>query len=153
MEKIYQKGANVFMNHFLRLRRLLSVCVVSGILLPWIGCGGAGSPPASIPAPVSSLMTISAPDPTGAVTINGAAGSVQPGANVQAKNITQAGPFTRWENPFLRNAYAQTFEAQVTADDQGAFTNLRVDGATGDHIGIRQEVGGDFSPVTELIVP
>src|SRR5262245_39168738 len=135
------------------LRRFLGVFIAAAVLVPWLGCGGAGSPPASIPAPVSSLMTISAPDPTGAVTINGAPGSVQPGATVQAKNITQAGPFTRWENPFLRNAYAQIFEAQVIADDQGAFTNLRVDGASGDQIGIRQEVGGEFSPVTTLTVP
>src|SRR5262245_28306680 len=115
---------------------------------------GSGAPPASIPAPVASFMTISPPDPVnGAVTINGAPGTVNPGATVQAKNITQAGPFTRWENPLLRKAFAQIFQAEVIADDQGAFTNLQVDGATGDRIGIRQEVGGEFSAVTELIVP
>src|SRR4029434_658312 len=119
------------------------------------GCGGgAGAPPASIPAPVASFMTISPPDPVnGAVTINGGPNTVLPGATVQAKNITQAGPFTQWENPLIRKAFAQIFQAEVIADDQGAFTNLQVDGIPGDRIGVRQEVGGEFSAVTELIVP
>ncbi len=117
------------------------------------GCGGGAAPPASIPAPVASFMTISPPDPNGAVTINGGPNTVLPGATVQAKNITQAGPFTRWENPLIRKAFAQIFQAEVIADDQGAFTNLQVDGIPGDRIGVRQEVGGEFSAVTELIVP
>ncbi len=139
-------------------RRLhLWLLALSALLIcPLLGCG-AGAPPASIPAPFSSLLSISPPDPTGAITISGAAGSVEPNANVQAQNISQAGPFTflkKWKDWLIRSAYAQLiFFAEVPADNQGAFNNLRVDGASGDIIGVRQEVGGEFSPDTQLTVP
>lgn len=120
--------------------------------LTWAGCGGGGAPPASIPAPVTQLMTISEPGPTGAVSIVGAPGAAQPGANVQAQNVNQVGPFTWLKELLLRSAHAQTFFVEVTADNQGAF-NLLIDGATGDRIDIRQEVNGDFSPAVSLTVP
>ena len=117
----------------------------------WLGCGG-GTPPASIPAPVTQLMTISPPGPTGAISISGQPGAVQPNALVQARNVDQVGPFTWLRELLLRSAHAQTFQTEVFADDQGAF-NLLIDGASGDTIEIRQEVNGDVSPAVALTVP
>jgi len=116
------------------------------------GCGGVGSPPASIPAPVSQLIALSPPGPTGAVGITGDVGSVEPGATVQARNVTQAGPFTRLLNWLIRKAYAQIFEDSTVADDEGAFF-LLIDAESGDTIAIRQIVGGEVSPETDKIVP
>ncbi len=132
---------------------LLSVLVLlSSAALFGSGCGGGGAPPASIPAPVTQLMTISEPGPTGAVSITGAPGAVQPNANVQAQNVDQVGPFTWLKELLIRSAHAQTFFVEVPADNQGAF-NLLIDGAGGDRIDIRQEVNGEFSPAVTLIVP
>ena len=122
------------------------------VLLLLVACGGGGAPPASIPAPVSQKLSISPPSPTGAVTITGEPGAVQPGALVQAKNVNQVGPFLTVMNWLIRSAQAQTFETETFADDLGAFT-LLIDGASGDQIDIRQEVGGEFSPPVSLIVP
>lgn len=116
------------------------------------GCGGAGTPPASIPAPVTQLMTISEPGPTGAVQIIGAPGAAQPNATVQARNVNQLGPFTWLKELLLRSAHAQTFETETVADAQGAFSIL-IDGASGDQIDIRQELNGEFSAAVSLTVP
>ncbi|HKY64400.1 MAG TPA: hypothetical protein VJR29_13395 [bacterium] len=115
-------------------------------------CGGAGTPPASIPAPVTQLMTITEPGPTGAVQITGAPGAAQPNATVQARNVNQLGPFTWLKELLLRSAHAQTFETETIADAQGAF-NLLIDGASGDRIDIRQELNGEFSNAVSLTVP
>src|SRR5262245_43644476 len=117
------------------------------------GCGGSGasSPPASIPAPVSSLITLTTPDPTGLIIVTGQDNSVEPNALVLAANLSQGGTVFRWQDLFIRNAYAQTFEASTNADANGAFS-LFIDGSTGDQIGLRQEVGGVQSGVTTLIV-
>jgi hypothetical protein len=117
-----------------------------------VACGGGGAPPASIPAPVSQKLSISPPDPNGAITITGEPGAVQPGARVQAKNVTQVGPFFIVRGWLIRSALAQTFETETFADDLGAFT-LLIDGASGDQIDVRQEVGGEFSPAVSLTVP
>ena len=117
-----------------------------------IACGGGGAPPASIPAPVTQLMTISSPGPTGAITIQGQDGAALPNANVQARNVDQVGPFTWLKQLLIRNAHAQTFITEVPADNQGAFI-LQIDGASGDRIDIRQELNGDFSPEVSLTVP
>ncbi len=138
--------------------RYLKISIFS-LLLALAGCAAA-SPPASIPAPVSSLLAISPPGPTGAIDITGAPGAVLPDATVQAQNFSAIGPFT-FRNPrknglpLVKSAYAQAqqiFFVEVTADGQGAF-NLRIDGQSGDIIGVRQEVNGDFSPETQLTVP
>ena len=121
------------------MKRILILSVFFAFL--GIGCG-AGAPPASIPAPVSSLLAISPPGPTGAVSVTGAPGSVEPFANVQAQNTTQVGPFTLlqpwWERlGLLKNAHAQTtFFVETQADDQGGFS-LLIDGQSGDTIAVR----------------
>lgn len=117
------------------------------------GCSsGASSPPASIPAPVSSLITLTEPDQTGLIVVTGDAGSVEPGAMVLAANLTQGGVVFRWEDLLIRSAHAQVIQATATADDQGRFS-LNIDGASGDQIGLRQQVGAEQSDVTVLDVP
>lgn len=117
-----------------------------------VSCGGGGAPPASIPAPVSQKLSISPPAPNGAITITGEPGAVQPGARVQAKNVTEQGPFLIVRSFWIRSALAQTFETETFADDFGAFS-LLIDGASGDQIDVRQEVGGEFSSAVSLTVP
>ena len=121
-------------------------------LLIWAGCGGAGAPPASIPAPVTQLMTISPPDQTGAVQITGQDGAALPNATVQARNVNQVGPFSWLKNLLLREAHAQTFITETVANANGAFT-LLIDGATGDRIDLIQELNGDISDPVSLTVP
>lgn len=120
----------------------LSLLFLFAKTIPLAGCGGGFAPPASIPAPVSSLMVASAPDSTGAVTINGNPGAiptpVEAGATVQAQNCTQ-GVCSLFRKFFLRSAWAQTFFAEVPVQPDGSFTNLRVDVVQPtDPIGIRQ---------------
>ncbi len=137
--------------------RKLSILFFLGFLMLLgniFGCGGGGSasPPASIPAPVASLMTVSTPTDTGATTVTGAAGAVNGGATVLAANLTQGGTVKWWEKIFLRKAFAQVVTTSTTADDTGAFT-LMLDANSGDSLGIRQRVGADQSDVTNLTVP
>lgn len=120
-----------------------------------LACGGgsSASPPASIPAPVASLMTVSTPTDTGATTVTGAAGAVNGGATVLAANLTQGGSVKWWEKIFLRKAFAQAVvQTSTTADDTGAFT-LMLDSNSGDTLGIRQQVGAELSDRTDLTVP
>src|SRR5579885_1827909 len=131
----------------------------AGLLFLWPalssvgGCSSGGNaPPATIPAPVSSLIEVSKPDATGAIVVAGQPGAVEANATVLAANLTKGGVVMRWEDWLIPNAYAQTFEATTTADAQGQFT-LEVDGNSGDQIGIRQEVGGQQSAVTTVTVP
>jgi hypothetical protein len=117
------------------------------------GCGsGASSPPASIPAPVSSLITLTPPDDTGLIIVTGDMGSVEPGATVLAANITKGGVVLWWEDLLIRSAHAQVFETSTFADDEGRFV-INIDGDSGDQIGIRQQVGTEESDVTIKIVP
>lgn len=122
-----------------------------GNLFTWIGCG-SGAPPASIPAPVTQLMTISPPDPTGAVTITGQPGAALPNATIEARNVNQVGPFTWLKQLLIRSAFAQTFQVTAPADNQGAFS-FQIDGASGDRIDIRQDLNGDISDPVSLTVP
>ncbi|HEX5035592.1 MAG TPA: hypothetical protein VFX30_00315 [bacterium] len=116
------------------------------------GCGsGVNAPPASIPAPVSSLITVSPPNQDGIVLVSGAPGAVLPNASVIAANLTQGGFVQRLEELFLRSAHAQV-QAAVTADDQGAF-DLELEASEGDEIGIRQIVDSEPSDVTIVNVP
>ncbi len=138
-------------------RSVLWILIVSALLFefPLQGCGGGGgssSPPASIPAPVASLMTVSAPSADGATSVTGAAGTVNSGATVTAANITQGGTVQKLENLFIRKAFAQVVQATALADDTGAFT-LTLDAHSGDQLGIRQHVGTRQSTVTDLTVP
>ncbi len=117
------------------------------------GCGGGVAPPASIPAPVSSLMV--AGEPTGGVsTVSGAPGAAEPNATVQAVNATQGGVFTWWESLLISTAVAQPIAIEVTtlADDLGAF-NFQIQANSGDDILIRQEVNGEVSPEITIRVP
>ena len=134
-----------FLTHLQSIFFLLTVAAL-------VACGGGGAPPASIPAPVTQLMTISPPGPTGAITIQGQDGAALPNANVQAQNVTAVGPFSWLKQLFIRNAHAQTFTTEVPANAQGAFI-LQIDGASGDQIDIRQELNGDISPEVSLTVP
>ncbi len=122
-----------------------------GNLFTWIGCGG-GAPPASIPAPVTQLMTISPPDPTGAVTITGQPGAALANATIEARNVNQVGPFSWLKQLLIRSAFAQTFQVTTQADNQGAFSFL-IDAASGDRIDIRQDLNGDVSDPVSLTVP
>lgn len=117
------------------------------------GCGsGASAPPASIPAPVSSLISLTVPDPTGLIIVTGDVGSVQAGATVIVANTSKGGVVMRWEDWLIRSAQAQVFEATTTADDQGRFI-VNIDGSSGDQIGIRQQLGADQSDPIFLDVP
>ena len=138
------------------LRALMLVAAGLLFLLPAFssvgGCGsGASAPPASIPAPVSSLITVSPPNQDGLVLVSGAPGAVLPNANVIAANLSQGGFVRRLEGLFLREAHAQV-QASVQADDQGAF-DLELEGTNGDEIGIRQIVDSEPSDVTIVNVP
>jgi hypothetical protein len=116
------------------------------------GCGsGVNAPPASIPAPVSSLITVSPPNQDGIVLVSGAPGAVLPNADVIAANLTQGGFVQRLEGLFLRSAQAQV-QATAHADNQGAF-DLELEGANGDEIGLRQFDNGEQSDVTIVNVP
>jgi hypothetical protein len=117
------------------------------------GCGsGASAPPASIPAPVSSLISLTVPDPTGLIVVTGDVNSVEPGATVIAANITKGGVVMHWMDWVIPSAHAQVFEAATNADAEGRF-ELNIDGESGDQIGLRQEVGGEQSDVTIKVVP
>jgi hypothetical protein len=116
------------------------------------GCSSGGNaPPASIPAPVSSLITVSPPNQDGIVLVSGAPGAVLPGADVIAANLTQGGFVQRLEGLLIRDAQAQT-QASAHADDQGAF-NLELEANSNDEIGLRQFANGEQSDVTILDVP
>lgn len=122
--------------------------------LNWKACGG-GAPPASIPAPVSSLLAVSPPDAGGTVTVSGAAGSVLPGATVTGTNATATGLAWEWRNLLLRAAFAQQqgqFQDETIADSLGAFV-IRLTASPGDTLFIQQEVNGEFSEITEKQVP
>lgn len=117
------------------------------------GCGsGASAPPASIPAPVSSLITVSPPDPdTGVVFISGGPDSVEPNATVLAANVTLGGVISRLWDLVIRSAHAQ-LAVNAVADDTGQFF-LEILGNSGDEIEIVQEVGGEKSEPTLVTVP
>ncbi len=132
------------------MKNLKRFLLASLILLPMFGCG-AGAPPASIPAPVSQRLTVLPPNQDGLVGIIGAPGAVNPGANVEATNLTQGGSFSILDL-IIPKAQAQVGVVTVTADDQGGFI-LDIQGATGDDIALRQEVGGEFSDETIVQVP
>lgn len=145
------------MKKFLRSLLFLSFLLFLAKAIPLTGCGGGAAPPASIPAPVSSLMVASAPDNTGAVTINGNPGAiptpVEAGATVQAQNCTQ-GQCSLFRKFFLKSAWAQTFFAEVPVQPDGSFTNLRVDIVQPtDPIGIRQSTPSGDSPFIQIQAP
>lgn len=130
---------------------------------PWLsGCGGI-SPPIGIPAPVSQLLMIQGPDPTGVVSVIGEAGSVLPDAVVSAANIDQGGQVIQaslWESWLFGVANAQTTpnspidqtERDVVAASDGSF-RMRLTGSQGDTLRFVQNVGGDKSPPTDVTVP
>ena len=134
------------------LKAFVSIFILLGALSVGASCGGGGAPPASIPAPVTQLMTISPPSQTGAVLITGEPGAALANATVQARNVNQVGPFSWLKELLIRSAHAQIFITETVADDQGAFS-LQIDGTSGDSIDIRQELNGDFSDPVTLTVP
>ena len=126
------------------------------------GCGGV-SPPVGIPAPVSNLMLIQGPDPTGVVSVIGEPGAVLPDAVVSAANIDQGGQVIQagfWERWILGVAHAQTAptspidqtERDVVAASDGSF-RMRLTGGQGDTLRFVQNVGGEKSPPTDVTVP
>jgi len=125
------------------------------------GCGGI-SPPIGIPAPVSNLMTIQGPDPTGVVSVVGEPGSVLPDAVVSAANLDQGGQVIQakvWFSWLIGEARAQVLaapidqtERDVVAASDGSF-RMRLTGSQGDTLRFVQNVGGEKSPSTDLTVP
>ena len=139
---------------------LLFAALLLGLSLA--GCGGV-SPPVGIPAPVSQLMQIQGPDPTGVVAVVGEPGSVLPDAVVSAANIDQGGQVIQasiWERWILGAAHAQISpnspidqtERDVVAASDGSF-RMRLTGGQGDTLRFVQNVGGEKSPPTDLTVP
>lgn len=139
---------------------LLCAAIVGTSLLT--GCGGV-SPPVGIPAPVSQLMKIQGPDPTGVVSVIGDPGSVLPDAVVSAANIDQGGQVIQaslWESWLFGVANAQVSpnmpidqtERDVVAASDGSF-RMRLTGSQGDTLRFVQNVGGDKSPPTDVTVP
>lgn len=141
----------------IRLLKKFRCLALALLLLSLWGCGGGlAPPPASIPAPVSQLLTVLPPNADGNSGVLGAAGSVQPGATVQATNLTQGGSFSALEpsplDLFIRTAHAQTLVFETVADDQGAFA-VDVPADSGDDIAIRQVVDGEASDFVIRPVP
>ncbi|HKY62306.1 MAG TPA: hypothetical protein VJR29_02715 [bacterium] len=132
------------------------------LALSLAGCGGV-SPPVGIPAPVSQLMQIQGPDPTGVVAVVGEPGSVLPDAVVSAANLDQGGQViqaSRWQAWLFGVAVAQTSpnspidqtERAVVAASDGSF-RMRLTGTQGDTLRFVQNVGGEKSPPTDVTVP
>ena len=121
-------------------------------LLPLFGCG-AGAPPVSIQAPVGSLIAASEPDANGNVTITGQSGSVEGNATVTAANPPLGtADRIRWQDFWIKPAFAQSVEVSTTADASGAFS-LVIPGNPCDDIGVRQSVGDETSSETIVQVP
>lgn len=119
--------------------------------LAGLGCTNA-SPPASLPAPISQLMTVGNPDSFGEVSIVGAEGSVLGGATVTADVDVPIAGFTRLENWLMGAAWAQVGNGISTqADENGAF-ELRIPAQIGDNLLLFQSLGDRRSPDVDLKV-
>jgi hypothetical protein len=145
----------VFMKKF--TERFAFVSLILMVLLFLAHCG-AGSPPASIPAPVANFMTATPPagGPPTTTVISGAPNTVQPNSTVTLANLTQGGTTTKLHrNLFIGSAYAQTAPfVQVQADGQGAFTAPPLTANVGDDVGVRyRNAIGDFSDEVVMQVP
>jgi len=139
------------------IRRFFVILSAFSSLLLLNHCG-AGSPPASIPAPVANFMSATPPagGPPTTTVISGSANSVPPNSTVTIANLTQGGTTTQLhQNFFLRSAYAQTAPfVQVQADNQGAFTAQPLPAIAGDEVGVRyRNAIGDFSDEVDFQVP
>ncbi|MBI2335173.1 MAG: hypothetical protein HYU97_00200 [Deltaproteobacteria bacterium] len=116
------------------------------------GCGGGASPPAGIPAPVSSAITVTAPNENGFVTITGAAGAVPGSATVTAGNVNN-GAVVRWfEKPFVSVAHALVQDS-VVANADGSFVITTVEAQVGHTIRLRYTLNSFISETTDKIVP
>jgi len=147
-EDMERKRKNIFQS----LRCLIGSAIFLAWALSVLACGGAASPPLGIPAPVSNLMTLDAPDANGTVAIVGQPGAVLQDAIVSGANITEGGVVRLWQRVLFSVAHAQALERDVVAAGDGSF-RMRVFGKSGDTIRIVQTVGGEKSPGTDLIVP
>src|SRR4030095_7380414 len=98
---------------------ILKIFLITSLFAFW-GCG-AGAPPVSIQAPVGSLIAVSEPDANGNVTITGQSGSVEDNATVIAANppVGNAKQF-RWQDLWIKSAFAQSNEVSTLADGTGA---------------------------------
>jgi hypothetical protein len=139
------------------IRQLFGILSIFSSLLLLNHCG-AGSPPASIPAPVANFMSATTPagGPPTTTVISGAPNTVQPNSTVTLANLTQGGTTTKLHQGFfIRNAYAQTAPfVQVQADNQGAFTAPPLTANVGDDVGVRyRNAIGDFSDEVVIQVP
>lgn len=117
------------------------------------GCGAASSPPASLPAPVSRLISIGNPDDIGLVSVLGAEGSVLPNAQVRVQKINAVARANSWLDLLLANAWAQSTDPSVitVATDQGFF-ELLIKAEVGDTLLIQQEQNDEVSPGVDLKV-
>lgn len=115
-------------------------------------CGGGAAPPAGIPAPVSSFITVTSPNPDGFVRVTGAAGSVPGGATVTAGNVTQGAIVKNFHSFFIRSARAE-IQNSVVANSDGSFVISDIEADIGDTIRIRYELNAFTSEVTDKLVP
>jgi len=117
------------------------------------GCTGGASPPASLPAPVSQLISVGNPDSIGLVSVFGAAGSVLPNALVRAQNLTQTAANSSWMDLLIPLAMAQGSDPTVSveADNLGQF-ELGIKADVGDTILVQQLLDGEQSPNVDLKV-
>ncbi len=118
-----------------------------------LSCSGASSPPASLPAPVSQLISIGNPDEIGLVSVLGTSGSVLPNAVVRAQNISQITVVNRWYDFLVSVAWAQVGDpvVSVEANNEGAF-EIGLKANIGDSIFIMQVFNGEQSPNVDLKV-
>jgi hypothetical protein len=137
-------------------RKISPFFLILSLLFLFTHCG-AGAPPASIPAPVASFLTASAPagNPL-TTTITGAPGAVQANSTVTLANVSQGGTTQLRKDYFIKSAYAQTAPfVQTTADNQGAFTAPPLSANPGNNdIAIRyRNPQGDVSEEVIFIIP
>lgn len=131
--------------------RFFSLC---SLLMGILGC--PASPPAGIPAPVSELLSVGAPDSRGLVFVSGDPGAVNPGAQVTATNVTETASKSLLEGLLISVVHAgesapPAFITTVTADSEGSF-NLFLNADFGDVIEVVQTVEGQTSDATGLVV-
>ncbi|MBI4411610.1 MAG: hypothetical protein HY541_03905 [Deltaproteobacteria bacterium] len=116
------------------MKHILHLLLI-GLFSSLISCsGGNATPPASIPAPVSGLISISSPDTEGFVRITGGAGSVENNAEVQVNNLTISS------------------SVSANADADGSF-ETEIAASIGDSLEILQTVDGSTSTASAEEVP
>lgn len=112
-----------------------SKLILAALLALTASChGGSATPPASIPAPVSGLISISSPNAEGLVRITGTPGAVEDNAEIEVNNRTTGN------------------SASTEAESDGSF-EAEIAASIGDSLEILQTVDGETSNASTQDVP